>query len=414
MTRRYTREHVRKVCGCPRKRWSKCRHPWHFAYFHHRPFRFSLDRYLQKHPESWSDARDEAAKIVIAIHAGAFSDSLAVVTPEPVTATPGLTFASFAEIWHARVGAMLVSGPLHAYRLGTIKAFVLASSGATFGEQPVAAITLEDIETFREARKTAGLSAVSVNHDLKLLRSMFNWGVRKGYLERTPFKVGGVATVTLDREIPRHRRFESADDETRLLDAAGPHLRAVITAVLDTACRPGEILGLQWGAVSLERREFVIQAEREKTRRSRLVPISRRLMAILELRRDDPAGRPFPATAYVFGDAIGGQVKSVREEWIAASIAAGLVGFQLRDLRHESACRFEEAGTPVSDVSKLLGHSSLTTTSRYLMNMQRRALRRAVDRLEQRFANDLQTDGKTDASKVAEPAEPEAQKPSIS
>jgi integrase len=45
-----------------------------------------------------------------------------------------------------------------------------------------------------------------------------------------------------------------------------------------------------------------------------------------------------------------------------------------------------EAGTPVSDVSKLLGHTSLTTTSRYLMNMQRAAMRRAVDRLERAAA----------------------------
>ena len=84
----------------------------------------------------------------------------------------------------------------------------------------------------------------------------------------------------------------------------------------------------------------------------------------------------------MFGDAIGRRVHSVRDAWIAAASAAGLQGFQLRDLRHEAACRFEEAGTPVSDVSKLLGHTSLTTTSRYLMNMQRRALRRAADRLE--------------------------------
>jgi hypothetical protein len=37
-------------------------------------------------------------------------------------------------------------------------------------------------------------------------------------------------------------------------------------------------------------------------------------------------------------------------------------------------------------VSKLLGHTSLTTTSRYLMNMQRAAMRRAVDRLERAAA----------------------------
>jgi integrase len=77
---------------------------------------------------------------------------------------------------------------------------------------------------------------------------------------------------------------------------------------------------------------------------------------------------------------------TIRDAWIAAASAAGLLGFQLRDFRHEAACRFEEAGTPVGDVSKLLGHTSLTTTSRYLMNTQRPALRRAVDRLERHAA----------------------------
>ena len=160
----------------------------------------------------------------------------------------------------------------------------------------------------------------------------------------------------------------------------------MITALLDTACRPGEILNLQWRDVSLARREFVVQAIKAKTRTMRLVPISTRLLAILELRRLDPAGEEFPGDAYVFGNALGRRVKSVRDSWNTAAKVAGLEGFQLRDLRHESACRFEEAGTPVSDVSKLLGHTSLTTTSRYLMNMQRAAMRRAVDRLERATA----------------------------
>jgi integrase len=93
------------------------------------------------------------------------------------------------------------------------------------------------------------------------------------------------------------------------------------------------------------------------------------------------------------------------DDWNAAAKAAGLEGFQLRDLRHESASRFEEAGTPISDVSKLLGHTSLTTTSRYLMNMQRSAMRRAVDRLE-RAAERSVTPTSTDAPVVDDTPEP--------
>ncbi|MBU24052.1 MAG: hypothetical protein CL476_13245 [Acidobacteria bacterium] len=51
------------------------------------------------------------------------------------------------------------------------------------------------------------------------------------------------------------------------------------------------------------------------------------------------------------------------------------------NLRHEAASRFEEAGVPISQVSRLLGHTNLTTTSRYL-NVHRRELHRAMEQFE--------------------------------
>src|SRR5262249_7248390 len=162
-------------------------------------------------------------------------------------------------------------------------------------------------------------------------------------------------------------------------------LRGVIVAMLDTACRPGEILSLQWRDVSLERRELTIRAEKEKTRRERIIPISSRLMATLELRRLDPAGREHVPDAYVFGDDLGRQIKCVNEAWRNACERAGIVGFQLRDLRHEAASRFDEAGVPIVYVSTLLGHSNISTTSRYL-NIHRRGLHAAMQAFQQRRA----------------------------
>ncbi len=133
-----------------------------------------------------------------------------------------------------------------------------------------------------------------------------------------------------------------------------------------TAGRPGEILSLQWRDVSLGRHELVFRAEKSKTRTERIVPISTRLLATLEMRKLDPAGEPFAKDAYVFGDELGRRVKSVRTAWENACDRAGLTGLQLRDLRHEAGSRFEEAGVPVTLVSKILGHTNLTTTSRYL------------------------------------------------
>jgi integrase len=111
--------------------------------------------------------------------------------------------------------------------------------------------------------------------------------------------------------------------------------------------------------------ELVIEAVKSKTRTARIVPISTRLLAILEMRRTDPDGKELGPDAFVFGNEVGEQVKSVRVAWERARGAAGLTRLQLRDLRHEAGSRFDEAGVPTNYVSKLLGHTNLTTTSRY-------------------------------------------------
>jgi hypothetical protein len=54
----------------------------------------------------------------------------------------------------------------------------------------------------------------------------------------------------------------------------------------------------------------------------------------------------------------------------------------------------------------LLGHTSLTTTGRYLMNMQRAAMRRAVDRLERAHAHHEPAETTDDTTKATRPFRP--------
>jgi integrase len=89
----------------------------------------------------------------------------------------------------------------------------------------------------------------------------------------------------------------------------------------------------------------------------------------------------FPPEAFVSGNIAGWRLKSVRTAWENATEAAGLKGLQLGDLRHEAGSRFDEAGVPISYTSKILGHSNLNTTSRYL-NIHRRGLQDAMQKLE--------------------------------
>jgi integrase len=134
--------------------------------------------------------------------------------------------------------------------------------------------------------------------------------------------------------------------------------------------------------VDLEKREMTIRAEKSKTRTARLIPVSTRLASILEMRKLDANGKQFEPAAYVFGTVTGQRVKSIRTAGENATEAAGLKGVQIRDLRHEAGSRFDEAGVPISYTSKILGHTNLNTTNRYL-NIHRRGLQEAMHKLEE-------------------------------
>ena len=134
------------------------------------------------------------------------------------------------------------------------------------------------------------------------------------------------------------------------------------------------------------------------------------------MRKLDPAGEPLPSEAYVFGDAIGRRVKISSDSVGYACERAGLSGLQLRDLRHEAGSRFEEAGVPVTLVSKILGHTNLTTTSRYL-NIHLPGLHAAMEKLDAHrpaVAQPLHMDEKDTPADVPPPeAQPTDKPPTI-
>jgi integrase len=170
------------------------------------------------------------------------------------------------------------------------------------------------------------------------------------------------------------------DEEQRLMAAAGPHLQAVIVCALEAGLRRGEILGLQFGMLSGD--VITLPASLTKTSRARAVPITSRLAAMIEMRRNAPDGKAHPADKYVFGDAFGLQIASVSTAWRATCRRAGVVGLHLHDLRRESASRLLEIpGISLHDVREVLGHQNVSTTSRYLATSAAR-LRHVRDLVE--------------------------------
>jgi integrase len=200
-----------------------------------------------------------------------------------------------------------------------------------------------------------------------------------------------------------------------------PRLRPIVEALLETGCRIGEILSLQWSQVkdlAGANARLDLPASKTKTKRDRVVPISGGLKAILEMRRHDPAGKPLGPQAYVFGNELGERVQSIKTAWRLTCGRANITGLRIHDLRREAGSRWLEGGVPLQVVREWLGHTNISTTSIYLestLTGQHEAMRRfdeerALQRAHQATTDAVQagaTDGATHAvSSAPTPAPP--------
>src|SRR5262249_27719204 len=85
---------LRKLCGCSRRNWAKCSHPWHFNFKLRggRPYRFSLDAEVGKHLATKEEAVVAAENIRKAIREGRFVR--AAERRQQASAAPAVTAAA--------------------------------------------------------------------------------------------------------------------------------------------------------------------------------------------------------------------------------------------------------------------------------------------------------------------------------
>lgn len=364
---------VRKICGCAK--WKECAHPWYIDYRHgkklsektgtvvEKGLRCKLAPLVGREPADFADAKAEARRAIVAWKDGRDAREL----------LPGdaPTLAVVLDAYGQRPNG----APIGPYQRGPIVRTVV--NGRPLGEWRAVEITRDMIEVFRRQRPR-----VAGNRDLALLRAMFNWAVLGGLVPVTPFKVGTVSAVKLAREEPRTRRLQPGEEERLLLVAHG--LRDLIVAALETGCRQGELLSLQWQQIGVD---VFLPGGKTKAKKPRRVPISRALRAVLDARRHDPAGDPLPPSAFVFGDEAGRRRRSIKTAWAnvvlkahgvtpthtktgnltpASRAALNNISLHFHDLRREAGSRWMDAGVPLATIQRWLGHHNISQTSTYL------------------------------------------------
>lgn len=264
----------------------------------------------------------------------------------------------------------------------------------TLGKHQLANVTPLHLQRLYSRKIEEGLSSTTVHHLHAMLHRALKQAVRWNVVPRN------VADFV---DAPRVEHHEittlSAHQASKLLETAqGNRLEALYVTALTTGMRQGELLGLRWRDVDLERASVQIrgtmQATKEglqfaetKTRGSRrhvLLP-SRTVDALRRHRAAQAQERLRLGPAWedndlVFANEVGKPIAAgnlLKRSFEPLLKRAGLPRMRFHDFRHSAATLLLEQGIQAKIVQEMLGHTRISTTldlySHVTPTMQRQA-----------------------------------------
>ena len=199
---------------------------------------------------------------------------------------------------------------------------------------------------------------------LAALSVCFTHAVKEwGWIDDTPMR-----KVTKPKESRGRVRYLSDDERVRLLKAckesSNPYLYPVVVLALSTGMRSGEIMGLTWDVVDLNRGRAILHETKNNERRA--VAITGHALELLKemnkVRRIDsnllfPSKENKPHKPQKPID--------LRAPWNAALKKVEIQDFKFHDLRHSAASYLAMNGASLAEIAEVLGHKTLQMVKRY-------------------------------------------------
>jgi integrase len=174
-------------------------------------------------------------------------------------------------------------------------------------------------------------------------------------------RLSGIDLELQKKKVPRsHTRFISKDEWELLCYHLPDHLKTVCTFAVQTGLRRGNILGLTWDRVDLDRRVLWIDAPEMKADKAHGIPLSSNAVALLR-QLWTTADKKEPHVFLYKGK----RMKAVKSAFTKACDRAGLPGFTFHMLRHTWASWHVMNGTSLMALKELGAWSDLQMVNRY-------------------------------------------------
>jgi len=226
-----------------------------------------------------------------------------------------------------------------------------------FGKESADSLKPEGLLKFRINRINLGVSKSTVNRELSYLKAAYYKAMNNdNMLAENP-----VAKIEFyDEKESKRDRYLSQKEKDILLSSSNGDLHRIIFFALKTGMRQGEILGLKWEEVDVDRGHMKVISRKGKKVIIRYVPIFPQIYDLFaSLSRNGDK---------VFSKSNG---DGLTRNGIVHSSFARLIkrlkipDFKFHDLRHTFASDFLAKGGTLTELAKIMGHTTTTMTERY-------------------------------------------------
>lgn len=272
-----------------------------------------------------------------------------------------------------------------------------------FGEYT--SITQEDIDEYLFVKANKGLSKNTLENQVVALKTIFKWANNNGIYITPAFKANYPYEAKEKDEITPLTLAESKQF-SKYIEENFTFLRLALYTTLFTGLRAGEICGVQFKDIDIER--GILSINKIVTRVSTPIRIRKENQKATGVIISDPKTkgsiREIPLTKKVLSYyrnlskivnpdffvatncSKPAEPKYLRDELNKITSVLGIKKIRLHDLRHTFATRCISVGIDPKTVSVLLGHSTIDITLKLYTHVDDDAKSEAIDKLSKKMS----------------------------
>lgn len=271
-----------------------------------------------------------------------------------------------------------------------------------WGDKKCNDIGVDMVQSFLLKRKR-DVSAVTANKELRLLRSLFNFGIKAPRLWIKNNPTLGIEFFPIEK---REKYVPPKEDVTKVVMAADSDTKDYLWTIILTMGRMSEINKLKWSDVNFKDKYLVLYTRKKKGGHltPRRIPLSPKLLKILNKKYENrDSSKPWvfwhKYWSRKVNDWVEGPYIDRKKIMTTLCAKAGVKYFRYHALRHFGASMLDHDKISIGTVQRILGHENRLTTEIYLHSIGD-GERAAVDCLDQTFAEFSHTDSHIETKKV--------------